>query len=96
MTGFYYYLVTTQATPNRPSLWYGRLGVKLRGYGPEPHKNKRIKFIYYLLPKQLPYLFIKYLSTASAACLPSDIAHTIRDCPLLISPAAKTFSFEVL
>ena len=34
-------------------VWRGRLGVKLRGYRPEPHKNKRIKFIYYLMPEQL-------------------------------------------
>ena len=33
---------------------------------------------------------IKYLSTWCAACLPSEIAHTINDCPLLWSPAAKT------
>jgi hypothetical protein len=30
--------VTTQATPNRPRLWRERLGVKLRGYRPEPHE----------------------------------------------------------
>ena len=49
----YYFIVTTQAKPNRPRLWRERLGLKLRGYRPEPHKNKRIKFIYYLMPEQL-------------------------------------------
>ena len=38
---------------------------------------------------------IKNLSISYAASLPSEIAHTIKDWPLLKSPAAKTFLSEV-
>ena len=38
---------------------------------------------------------IKNLSISYAASLPSEIAHTMRDWPLLKSPAAKTFLSDV-
>ena len=38
---------------------------------------------------------IRKLSTSAAASLPSETAQTTSDCPLLMSPAVKTFGTDV-